>query len=504
MKVEEEGLIFNYEIYKPMIQKFLRCNSSESKNNGNRSAGSVMKTITLFFFATFVLIACGGGSSSKAGASGKALFEISDGVEWRQHDICAVIFIGYGNNFVLSSQTGNYAAFSKRFPSLRKTTKFTAETEGDEIYYIIPRYSDATVIINEYKIDFENDMKEIIGKNLYDGDAMPLLIRCNISDLHPNTTVTVTGNGKSVTFNPMNVSEERNDVQFISQDNESTGEAIREGFSSEYSYKGISASINAKVINGNVSVTYDLEEATSIFGEQEFMLEDKYIVEGMSGACKGIFIGDVGQDYNPVLCCLMEDGGIEVIELYEALRNYDFSTSGRLRGHDNIVSVSNEGVHFGDGGGYATLFTLDVSGNKKEVEFNALLNGTWIHQVQDGDQLVRYIVYLSSDWKITYVCGFADSEALESFLGTCRIIEEKDNFIVYEYEMKEGDRSEMTGEAPDPEVKKGIFKVQKISDDWFDGINITCLTGLSFHSGGLREKAAFINKYRIDSAVSGN
>ena len=461
--------------------------------NGNKLS------FVFFLFVTFALTACGGGGSTSG--KSKAVFDISDGVEWRQNDICAIVFVGYGKDFASVSQTDNYATYNQRFPSMRKMTKFTAEAEGDEIYYIIPRYSDATVFVNEYKIDLEDNMKEIIGKKLYDGDAAPLLIRCNISDLHPNTTVTVTGNGKSVTFNPMSAFGERSDVQFVSPDNEFAGEAVSKGFSAEYSYKGISAGINAKVVNGKVSVTFDREEATAIFGEQEFMLEDKYIVEGMSGACKGIFIGDVGQDFNPVLCCLLEDGGIEVIELYEALRNYDFRTSGRLRGHDNVISVSNEGVHVGEGG-YVTLFTFDAPGNKKEVDFNALLNGTWIHQVKVEEYDVRYIVYLSSDWKITYVCGYVDSDVFEGFLGTCRITEETDNYIIYEYEMKESDRSEMTGVAPDPEVKKGTFKVRKIGEDWFDGINITCLTGLSFHPGGLGKEATFINKYRMDRAVT--
>ena len=65
--------------------------------------------------------------------------------------------------------------------------------------------------------------------------------------------------------------------------------------------------------------------------------------------------------------------------------------------------------------------------------------------------------------------------------------------------MKEGDRSEMTGEAPDPKVRTGTFMAQKMTDDWFDGIKITCRKGLKFHPGGLWEEATFINKYRIDN-----
>ena len=473
----------------------MRCYRNYSKSGGKRS-------LVLFLVAAIILVACGGGSAGKAGGSSQAVFDISDGVEWRQNDICAIIFVGYGKDFASVSQADNYKMYCERFPSLRKAAKFAAVTEGDEVYYIIPRYSDATVVVNEYKIDIEDNMKEIVGKKLYEGEAAPLLIRCNLSDLHPNTSVTVTGGGKSVTFNPINAFGERNDVQFITSDGEFTDMAISKGFSSEHIYKGISAEIKAKLVNGKVLIFYDREEAVSIFGEADIVINDSYNVEGMSGACKGVFIGDVGQDYNPVLCCLMEDGGIEVLELYEALRSFDFRTSGRLSGYDNIVSVSNEGVQFGDGGGYVTLFTLDAAGNKKEIEFNVMLKGTWVYRTKFEEYDVTFNVYFSADWKITYVFGYVDSEALESYSGTCRVIEENDNTIVYGYEMKENDLSEMSGEAPDPTVKTGTLKVQKITDDWFEGVKINCLSGLKFHPGELGTEATFINKYRIDRDIS--
>jgi hypothetical protein len=445
--------------------------------------------ITLFLCATLFLTACGGKS--------QRVFDMSDGIEWRENDICAVVFIGYGNDFTSITQTDDYIRFCERFPSLRELTRFAAETEGDEIYYIIPRFSDATIIVNEYKIDIEDNMNEIIGAKLYDGEDAPILIKCNLSELHPNTTVMVTGRGKSLIFSPISGFVERNDMQFISSENDFSDTSIRAGFSSEYNYKGVYAGIYAGLNYGKVSISFDREEAAYIFGGMDFMLEDSYNVEGINGLCKGVFIGDVGQDYNPVLCCIMEDGGIEVLALYDALRNYDFRTSGRLLGYDNVVSVSNEGVQFGEGGGYITLFTLDASGNKKEVDFNVLLNGEWIYQTQGENGEERYIVFLSMDWKISYISGFVDAEANEIFLGTCWIIEENEKVIVYEYEMKEPDRSEMTGEAPDLTIRKGTFKVEQITDDWFDGIKVTCLTGLKFHPGGIGKEAPFVNKLKV-------
>ena len=281
----------------------------------------------------------------------------------------------------------------------------------------------------------------------------------------------------------------------IEADNDET---LSEGFSLINRYKGMSAGITAKIINGGVSIIYDREEAVSILRETDYMLKDSYNLEGMSGICKGLFIGNVGQDYDPVLCCLMEDGGIEVIALYNALRWDDFRSSGRLPGYDNVVSVSQESVQFEDGG-YITLFTVDAAGNKKEVDFNTFLYGSLYHQGEDEYGKLDCFLLLSMDWKIKYVCSVPESDVFVSFSGTCRIVEKSENFAVYKYEMREDDRSDMTDEAPDTTVKIGTFKMQKIIDrnieNWFDSMVITCIEGLTFHPGKLEEEVIFRHKY---------
>ena len=117
-----------------------------------------MKKITSILAIALLLIACGGSGKSNA----------SSGIEWKEGGLCAVLFLGYGKKFATISQTNDFKEFCKRFPALQKATAFTAETEGDEVYYIIPRHSDATVTVHEYKFDIEA-MKETIGKELYRG-----------------------------------------------------------------------------------------------------------------------------------------------------------------------------------------------------------------------------------------------------------------------------------------------------------------------------------------------
>ena len=432
-----------------------------------------MRQIVLLV-VVLLLSACGGSGKSD---QNKTLGE----VKWEENDLCAVLFIGYSKDFSALAETEGFRAFCEQFPSLQKMTKFTVETEGDEVYYIIPRHRGASVIVHEYKFDIEN-MEEIVGKELYRGGAEPVLIRCNFSDIHPNTFITVTENDKSVTFNPMSSMGEREGVQFVFL-NETDPNVSAPLLPAECEYAGIRATIE----NGKVFLHFDLDKLqVADFYEVPYPIENRpYLVEGMSGACKGVLIGDVGQDAYPVLACLLEDGGLEIMDIYKAICDYDFRSSGRLREFENVITVVNEVVSYSDeGGGYIALFAVIAEGNKIEINLNPI-NGAWVYQVEGEHGMERYILTLTKDWKIAFISGYADSEAIETYAGTCRMIRENyDNdkiFVEYEYEMKEVDRFEMTGKAPDPTIRTGRFKMQQIEEILSKGMGITCVEGLMFH-----------------------
>ena len=447
-----------------------------------------MNRIVFLCLTTILLFVCGGCSSKVSNSTQE------EEVKWETNDLCAVVFLGYGNDFSSFSQTENFEANCKRFPSLEKITEFAVETEGDEVFYIIPRYADATIAVHQYNFDIEKE-RETIGKKFYQGGFEPILLRCNLSDLHPNTLVTVTGNGENVEFNPRNNGSSEKGVQYIESQDIVEKELYPTSLPEEYTYKGNAGNIRAKVNNGKVLLYYDRKEVASILRETDFALEKSYSVQGLSGKCKGVFIGDVGQDYNPVLACLLEDGNVEVLALYDAIRTFDFKTSGRLPEHVNIVSVVSGGVSFDEeGGGYGTLFTIDAGGYKKEIDFNVSHNGNYIHHEDVEDGTACYIVRLSFDWKITFISGYVDSEAIEHFEGKFWIENEKfvgNNYVAtYAYEMKEADRSEMTGIPPSKTVHKGTFKMQS-NDDLGRYCDITCTKGLRFYPDALGTKVTF-------------
>ena len=454
---------------------------------------NIVKKTMILTMLTSLLMTCGScGSKKQAGTS--------EGVGWKENAICAVVFLGYGSDFTTLSTTNNFKTFAQRLPSLQKMTEFTVKTEGDEVYFIIPRYANATITVNEYQLNIESG-KEIIGKKLYQGDAEPILLKCNLSDLHPNTSVTITGNRESVTFNPQSSCSSKAGVQYLSLNDvgDEEEEAFPTSLPTEFTYKGYAGSIRAKVSNGKVSLFFDRKEAAEIMGDKSFTPESSYEIEGLSGECKGVHIGDVGQDYNPVLACLLEDGGIEVIALYEALRTHDFRTSGRLPGYDNMVSVINDAVIFEEeGGGYGTLFAISEEGFKKEIEF-CVQHGKYVHYsipvTSDEDaERMCYILTLTFDWKFSYMSGYANSEAMEYFVGRCWKANEKytnnDYLVVYNYEMKEADRSEMTGIAPDNTLRTGAFKA-RLTGDRSQYLHVICTKGLRFHPGNMGTEAIF-------------
>ena len=441
-----------------------------------------------------MLTACGGGGkTNQKGASNE--------VEWEEGDLCALIFIGYNKDFSALAETDPFKGLGEKFPSLRKMTKFTVETEGDEVYYIIPRYKDATITVNEFRFDFDN-MKEITGKELYRGGAEPVLIRCNISDIHPNTSVTVTGDGRKITFSP--TSGAGDDIQHIGSLPGGMEETLPTSLPLEYTYQGSQANIRAKVIGGKVSLIFDREEAASILNESDFTPENSYVVELAGGSCKGVFIGNLGGENYPILCCLLEDGGVEVLDIHYALNHFDFSTSGRLPEHDDVVSVISDGLLLDDEEMYITLFAINSEGYKKEIMFCPMAAEYTCYEEVKGETMC-YILELTLDWKIVFKSGYPNSEAHEFSYGRFWETRVEDDVFIYNYEMKEADRSLMTGEAPDPAVRTGSFKIQPIGEK-FEYSKVTCVEGLKFHSGGYGKEAIFkkqipFNLLTVDEGV---
>ncbi|MGN0689297.1 MAG: hypothetical protein ACI4KH_02630 [Oscillospiraceae bacterium] len=114
--------------------------------------------------------------------------------------VFAVCYAGYTTNDIDSA----FLNLQSRYPLISLIPKERwVETDGGEVYCIIPKDKNATVTVNELVFDDTSETFYRIDKVLYSSEkGEPILIRGNISDIFSNIQVVVTDSGNSVTYSP--------------------------------------------------------------------------------------------------------------------------------------------------------------------------------------------------------------------------------------------------------------------------------------------------------------
>lgn len=116
--------------------------------------------------------------------------------------LCGVAYLGStvtGSTIDSLLDKGGYwekYPFLKDFPQSQIVTQ-----EGNEVYCIVPRDHGAEVTVQTWTID-ENSQEGKAGETLYEGEGVPVILTCNVSDVLPNLLVTVTSNGETWSYNP--------------------------------------------------------------------------------------------------------------------------------------------------------------------------------------------------------------------------------------------------------------------------------------------------------------
>ena len=163
----------------------------------------------------------------------------------------------------------------------------------------------------------------------------------------------------------------------------------------------------------------------------------RYALEKMSGKCKGIFVGDIGQNFNPVLCMLMENGGVEILDIYHAVTFGNLMTSGLLEGFENMV-----GFETGGGGAfeidgqisyaYHTVYAIDEKGKKKEMRYYPTIQPDF-YEDYSGD-----VLRMTPDGKIVVTVESEDNSRIR-YYGRYSMKEIGDKYTLFdvEYQMIE-------------------------------------------------------------------
>ena len=338
-----------------------------------------MRRIVSLLAICAALVSCGNTGSKSTGDEFQS-------INWRDNDAAAVICVGMYTNESDLRDSGLLDRYSKSY-GLENLE--TVQTKGDEWYIVIPRHSKATVKVNAVEIDENCNLHK--SMLLAERDGRPFLLRCNVSDLYCNVAISIEGkDGKPlVDYSPM---------------------------------------ISLKDGKAFVRLSRGIDECP----------EGEYEIEDLSGKCRGVFIGNIGQDINPIVCLAMENGGLEIFSLFSATQTGRFDSSGPLDGFKDIEAFKDSTVvDTVDGefaGAYVTIFALDKNGDAKEIELTPSLNAeiSFLQNNDDG-KITEHKIVITQDWKITYSTSWFEGDPIEEYRGRIRPLKADYDNHVFEY-----------------------------------------------------------------------
>ena len=150
-----------------------------------------MKKIFMFFIVVSLVCFNGCGSSSKLSEMKNELSE----------DLFGIAYLGVCEEDF--SEIIKYA--EEKFPELDFIGKIDEEhfiqNEGYELYLIVPG-ENTEITVEHYSFDLNYNLvaDKFLGKFT---DGKPVLLRCNISDIVPNTGVSAERNGEIASYIPI-------------------------------------------------------------------------------------------------------------------------------------------------------------------------------------------------------------------------------------------------------------------------------------------------------------
>lgn len=338
-----------------------------------------MRRIVSLLAICAALVSCGN-------TGGKSTGDEFQSINWRDNDAAAVICVGMYTN---ESDLRDSRLLDRYSKSYGLENLETVQTKGDEWYIVIPRHSKATVKVNAVEIDENCNLHK--SMLLAERDGRPFLLRCNVSDLYCNVAISIEGkDGKPlVDYSPM---------------------------------------ISLKDGKAFVRLSRGIDECP----------EGEYEIEDLSGKCGGVFIGNIGQDINPIVCLAMENGGLEIFSLFSATQTGRFDSSGPLDGFKDIEAFKDSTVvDTVDGefaGAYVTIFALDKNGDAKEIELTPSLNAeiSFLQNNDDG-KITEHRIVITQDWKITYSTSWFEGDPIEEYRGRIRPLKADYDNHVFEY-----------------------------------------------------------------------
>ena len=115
-----------------------------------------------------------------------------------------------------------------------------------------------------------------------------------------------------------------------------------------------------------VSVKFSEDYTADLYGIDDEIVDQE--ITGFKSEPVMCFTAVEGNGLNaPVVCFLMDDGTVEMLDTKTAFKNEKYVSGGKIKGLENIVSFELVSVHENDGGGYVTTVAIDEDGYAYDI-----------------------------------------------------------------------------------------------------------------------------------------
>lgn len=189
-----------------------------------------------------------------------------------------------------------------------------------------------------------------------------------------------------------------------------------------------SAHPEARIENGKVILNFSVKRDKELLehngiAEADWKYqrsEDDIEISGLVGKCVKVYFTNYGQDVNPLLYMLMDNGNVQMLDLNTALRwTMDghvlvggFWCAGPLPGAKNVVALAEE---VSDDGTLTTIVGKTKDG--KSYPLDTYYGHQALYRYYKGDFGIRLdSFFLSPDWRLVYMNSPADrTKSYEQF-----------------------------------------------------------------------------------------
>ena len=375
------------------------------------------------------------------------------GIAWQDGDVVAVAFLGYYDSFGDFEHSPSYPRLVKAFPQIVEAAQVEAGL-GREIYLVVPRDPAATLAVNQAGASVTDADREVFYRS---EEGKPVLVYNNWYET--NSQIVCTDNeGRSVSFSP---ALDRPSGRLAGASKPGVRDISlpfpepMEGYTSfNYAdvFEGRDLGIGVCLEAGRPVLTVHAEPLEEIgFAAEEFALaEGRNEFSGINGLCKGVFLGTYGQDYNPVVYVVMENGDLKKCTVFYSVLHGGPELSEPLPDFKDVVGFERV---VADG---ESVCALDARGDRKEVpqfsEYGLFL-------AQDGEDALE--AELTPDWSFVLSRYNPDGSLEEYFTGSFANMERGDGLDRFRFVVNRS-LHRVEDFVVDERVRKGRFSAREV------------------------------------------